>query len=425
MEVRRWRRLLAKRLRRLFQDRCSRCNRSRSVRPQRGLRRYGRVLHPHRRLPRRRRLSLLRRWPLLVEYRPAKHPAHLPGPCPPQKPRPGLCRRPGPRLGAQPRARHLPLRRRWTILGARPLQERHHRRCRPFPRSEQPPDNVRRPLASPTLSLGIVQRRPRKRHLPFDRRRTYLGGCHPTPRPPRRHHGPHRHRRIPRQAWPALGHRRVRRRGPLPLRRLRRHLVPRQRQPRPPGQALVLPARLRRHQGPGLPLDSQLQDLEVHRRRRKLLRGHYPPRRQPRPLDRPSKPSPYDRRERRRRLRILQRRRDLVFHLQPDDRSVLSRHRRQPDSHIASTAPSRTTPPSVSLPATGRARSHGRNVASLGRAKAATSPSTPTTRMSSLLAPSAVLPAVAATSSATTMPPTRLASSPSGPSSTPASARRR
>ena len=36
------------------------------------------------------------------EYRPAKHAAHLPGPRSPNQPRPGLRRRPRPRLGPQP-----------------------------------------------------------------------------------------------------------------------------------------------------------------------------------------------------------------------------------------------------------------------------------------------------------------------------------
>ena len=40
------------------------------------------------------------------------------------------------------------------ILGPCPLQGRHNRCCRPFPGPQQPPDNVRRPLASPALIPG-------------------------------------------------------------------------------------------------------------------------------------------------------------------------------------------------------------------------------------------------------------------------------
>ena len=57
-----------------------------------------------------------------------------------------------------------------------------------------------------------------------------------------------------------------------------------------------------------------------------------PPRRQPRPVDRPRRPQPHDRGQRWRRLRLVQRRRDLVDDLQPADRAVLSHRHRQPVS---------------------------------------------------------------------------------------------
>ena len=70
--------------------------------------------------------------------------------------------------------------------------------------------------------------------------------------------------------------------------------------------------------------------VEVHRRRQHLHRGVDPARRQPRPVDRPGRPAPHDRGQRRRRLRVVQRRRHLVHDLQPADRAVLPPHHRYP-----------------------------------------------------------------------------------------------
>ena len=90
-------------------------------------------------------------------------------------------------------------------------------------------------------------------------------------------------------------------------------------------------------------LRHQPQDVEVDRRRADLHGGHDAPRRQPRPVDRSAGPATDDRGQRRRRLRLVQRRPQLVHDLQPAHRAVLSRGRRRPVSRTASTGPSRTT----------------------------------------------------------------------------------
>ena len=70
--------------------------------------------------------------------------------------------------------------------------------------------------------------------------------------------------------------------------------------------------------------------LEVDRRGEDMGRGQYAPRRQPRPLDRPPQSPAHNRGQRRRSLRQLQRRRDLLHHLQSAHRAVLPRHHRLP-----------------------------------------------------------------------------------------------
>ena len=82
--------------------------------------------------------------------------------------------------------------------------------------------------------------------------------------------------------------------------------------------------------GRGYRVDPQLLVLEVRGRRAQLQSGHHAPRRRPRPLDRPRQPAADDRGQRRRRLRQLQRRRDLVQHLQPAHGAVLPPDHRQP-----------------------------------------------------------------------------------------------
>ena len=93
---------------------------------------------------------------------------------------------------------------------------------------------------------------------------------------------------------------------------------------------LVLQPHFRRPNGPRDRLRAQPEGVEVHRRRTHILRDHDAPRRQPRPLDRPSRRQAHDRRQRWRRLRLIQRRRHLVHHLQSADLPVLPHHHRQP-----------------------------------------------------------------------------------------------
>ena len=197
------------------------------------------------------------------------------------------------------------------------------------------------------------------------------------------------------------------------------------REPRPAPAPLVLhatssPTRGRRHR-----LRHQPQDVEVDRRRQDLHGDHDAARRQPRPVDRPAEPAAHDRGQRRRRLRLVQRRRTA------GPRSTTSR----PRSSI-------TWPPTTSIPyrvygtqqdnsSIERAEPPPTTAASRGAtatppapARAATSPCIRATRTSSTSARSAARRAAEARSSATTTAPARSASSPSGPRSTTAGAPR-
>ena len=120
----------------------------------------------------------------------------------------------------------------------------------------------------------------------------------------------------------------------LPLRRRRRDLAARERRARicagAPGTTCTSsPTRSDRRDR----LDPEPALLEVDRRRQDLHRGPDAARRQPRPLDRPARPEPHDRGQRRRRLRHLQRRALVVVH------STTSRRRS-----------STTSPPTTSVP---------------------------------------------------------------------------
>ena len=285
-------------------------------------------MHPRGRLARRRRLPLDRRRRDLEQRRPGRHPPHRPHPHPPGGPGPGLRGRARPRLRSQRAARRVPLARRRRHLGARAPPRRRDRRHRPGHRPHQPASPVRRALAGDPPAVDPRIRRPRQRHLQVHRRRRHLDGDLGQPRPAGGHQGPHRHRLLARQTGTGLGDRRGGEGRAAALRGRRRQLGGGQHRARVAPAPLVLPPRVRRPAGRRHRVGAQPGRLEVHRRRQDLHRGVHPARRQPRPVDRPGRPAPHDRGQRRRRLRLLQRRRHLVDDLQPADLAVLPPHHR-------------------------------------------------------------------------------------------------
>ena len=282
-------------------------------------------MHPARRHPRRRGVQVDRRRQDVDPPGPAGHASHIPCPDTPAEPRHRLRGGAGTRLRSQPGARHLPLRRRREELGACPLQEPGRGRGRPVHRPEQPAHSVRRDLAGPPQLLEHVERRPGQWPVEVDRRRRHLDRHHRQARLAQGAQGPHRRGRLPGQGRTCLCDGRGRGVRPVQVRRRRRHVGAGQRRPRPPGPALVLPARLRRPAGRRHRLDPKLPVPQVRRRRQDLRPGHHAARRQPRPLDRPAQYAAHDRGQRRWRLRIAKRRRHLVDHLQPAHVPVLPR----------------------------------------------------------------------------------------------------
>ncbi len=121
--------------RRPGEDGLGRRDRGGAVRPERPLRRHGRELHPRQRLPRRRRLPLDGRGQDLDARGPARHAADRPHPRPPAGPRPRVRGRPRPHLGAERRARRLPLagRREDLVEGALRGRQDGRRRSRDGP----------------------------------------------------------------------------------------------------------------------------------------------------------------------------------------------------------------------------------------------------------------------------------------------------
>ncbi len=136
--------------------------------PRRGLRRHrrGRGAQQH----------LVRRWRLQDDRRRAE--LETPGAqgdgailahChPPGESAGGHCRRPGPRLRSEQRARHLPILRRWRDLAADPVRQRDDRRQRRRLRSEGPADRVCRHVRLPASALVLPQRWSRQRAVPVD-----------------------------------------------------------------------------------------------------------------------------------------------------------------------------------------------------------------------------------------------------------------
>ena len=146
---------------------------------------------------------------------------------------------------------------------------------------------------------------------------------------PRGHQGTHGRCRISREGWPRVGHHRGRGPGPLPLRRPGRDVGARiGRSEAHPATVVLLP-RVRRSPGLRDRVGPEPQVLEVDRRRADVHRGVDAPWRQPRPVDRPYEHEAHDSRQRRRRVRVVQRRGLVVDYLQSADCAVLSDGRGQ------------------------------------------------------------------------------------------------
>ncbi len=328
LEDDRCRRHLGQRLGRPLQDGGRRRAGGGALGPERDLRRDGRDGDPRQRGPRRRGLPLDRR----------RGDLGTPGAGgdAPHRARPGrsarsghrLRRGAGARLGAEPGARRLPLEGRRRELGAGAAPGGPGRRDRPLARPPQPAHPLRGALGGRAHALQPEQRWPGERALQVDRRRRHLGRDHPQPRPAGGDHRQDRRGPVAGAAGARLGAGGGRGRGALPLGRRRGDLAAGLRERRPAAAGLVLHAHLRRPPRPGDGLGPQPPVLEVDRRRQELHRGADAARRQPRSLDRPGEPAAADRGERRRRLRLVQRRRVVVDDLQPADRPVLPRHRR-------------------------------------------------------------------------------------------------
>ena len=258
----------------------------RGVRPERGLRRDGRGLHPRERLARRRRLPLHGRGP-------------VPG-------RTWACARPA-RSGACASTRRTRTSSTWprsdTRSGAtrsaassgRATAAKSWRKVLFVDDAtgaididmdpDQPPRPVRRVLAGGAHALEPGERRAgqrplqddgRRRHLEEDRRRGAPQGSL----------GPRRGHRLARQPEPAVGADRSGGGRGLPQRRRRRHLEAHQQRAAAAPARLVLHARLRRPEERGRGVRPQRRVLPLAGRR-PLVHAHpRPAQRQPRPVDR-------------------------------------------------------------------------------------------------------------------------------------------
>ena len=233
----------------------------------------------------------------------------LPRPRAPEESGPRLRGGARPRVGPEPRARHLPLEGRRQDLGEGALRLA----TRPAPRISSWTRPTRgsstrasgRCTASPGPSNrggpegGIYKLDRRRRHLEEARRRA-AGG--------RRRQ--HRRRRLARAAGPGLGHRRGEGEGRrVPLRRRRREVDARQLREQASPAGLVLHAA----STPTRRTPTALYVLNTGFYRsndggRTFDADPRPARRQPRPVDRSGRSAAHDRVQRRRRQRLLQRR---------------------------------------------------------------------------------------------------------------------
>ena len=139
----------------------------------------------------------------------------------------------------------------------------------------------------------------------------------------------HRARHLTGEAHAAVGADRGGRGRRVPLGGRRCDVAVHQQRAEAAAAAVVLLAHLRRLQGHEHRIRAQCPPVQVGRRRRDVQAHAGAPRGQPRHVDRAERPAAHDRRERRRRERIVQRRQDLD---RPGlrDRAVLPRDHHQP-----------------------------------------------------------------------------------------------
>ena len=262
--------------------------------------------------------------------RAGRHAAHSTGASGPARPRPALRRGARPRLRPELAARGLPLHRRRRLVGARPVQEREGGRDRPVHGPQQPASPVRRHMAGAADAVEPRRRGARERPVALHRRRRHVDGPDGPARDARWYQGPDRRRRVARTVGTRVGHRRGRGRRAAALGRRRRHVGARQRRQHRQAAALLPPPRIRPPDAGGHHVDPADTGVAVGRRGPLVHHDDDAPQRQPRPVDRPARPPADDRGERRRRVRLLRRRRDVVDHLQPAHGPVLPRRRRHP-----------------------------------------------------------------------------------------------
>ena len=286
-------------------------------------------MHPHRRLPRRRRVQVDRRRADLAQHGPEGHAPHRPRPHPSEESRSGLRRRIGTRFRPERAARGVPLEGRGGDVGARAVQEREGGGRGHLDRPDEPAHPVCDHLGGGAGLLGHTERRPRVRYSQVGRRRRHVGRSDRQPRSAGRSQRTDRRGRLACTAGPRMGAGRGGGRRRVPVRRLRRDLAVHQRRGRRAGPSLVLLAHLRPSPGRGYGMGAGVPGPEVRRRGAHLRGGDHPSRRQSRPVDRSARPPAHDRGQRRRCLRELRRRSHVVHHIQPADGRVLPHRRRQ------------------------------------------------------------------------------------------------
>ena len=337
------------------------------------------------RLPRRRRLQVHRRRKDVEKRRPDRHAPDLPRPGPPAGRRPRLRRRPRPRLGAQRRARDLPLEGRRPDLGEGPLREQPDGRLRPLHGPEQPADPLRRVLAGPPEAVVPRVGRPRGWALPLDRRRRQLEEARgrPSGGGRRKHRGGGVRRAARARSGRSSRPRRAASIVPTTAGRSGPASTPRTSCASGPGTTRrSTRTRERRDR-----LRSQRRLPPFQRRRQDLLRDPRPSRRQPRPLDRSGRSPADDQRQ------TTAARPSPSTAEGPGPRSTISRppsstaSRRTTGTRTGSTARSRTTRPSRSRAAAGEGRSGSPTGIRSGVARAAGSRRGPATRRWSTRAP--------------------------------------
>ncbi len=321
---------LAAGLRQGLQDGLRRRDRRGRVGPQRDLRRDGGIGHPRQRLQRRRRLQVDRRRKDVDQRRPREHAPDLARARAPEGREPRLRGGAGPRVGAQPRAGHLPVEGRRQDVGEDPLRLRSHGGLGPV----HGPDRTRgssTPAFWQVCAQALGARLPEGRRAASTSRPTAATRGRSSREACRR--GPSATSASPclparpERVWAIVeaekggvyrsedgGEKWTRVNSENKLRQRAWYYSKIYADPKNADAVYVLNTGL----------------LSLQRRGRDVRGDPGSARRQPRPLDRPGRSGAHDRGQRRRRDRDVQRREDLVFADEPADGAVLSGHDRRP-----------------------------------------------------------------------------------------------